>query len=220
MAKKNRLGIDKIISRVNKEFEKTSKQIDKLMNDATQQLDTLQNQIHEPIKKLLDDAEKIRERELKRFQDEFDKRVKEISDLQHSILQKVGLSKGSESGAPSTKSADATPAPAKKAPAAKKVAPAKKPAAKKPAAKKAAAPKKATAKAPATKTPVKKAVNDADLTKLSGVGPATAKQMKAAGINSLKQVANPNAADKELIAQFSKVKGSDGWQAEAKSLLG
>lgn len=222
MARKDRLGIEKIIARVNKEFEKTSKQIDKLVGDATAQLDSLQNQVQEPIKKLLEDAEKIRERELKRIHEEFEKRVKEMSEFQQTILQKVGLAKAKPDPAPNTPKSDAPVKPTaakkespKKTPAAKPVKAAAKPSAKAPSGKKPAAGKASEPKAPA-----KKNASSPGLTKLAGVGPATAKQMKEAGILSLTQVANPSPADKELLAKFSSVKGSEGWEEQAKKLLG
>ena len=53
MAKKAKPSVDKIVKKVNKEFEKTSAQIEGLINDALKQFDNLQNQVQEPVRKLL-----------------------------------------------------------------------------------------------------------------------------------------------------------------------
>jgi len=219
---KSKVGMDKLVSRVTTEFEKTSSQIERMINDALKQLDQLQKQVQDPVKKLMDDVEKLGEREIKRLQTEFDKRVNDFSELQDSLKARIGLKAGNKSAPaakkPVTKKAASKPA-AKKAtakPAAKK-APAK-PAAKKPAAKKAAAKKPAaTKKAPAAKAAT--AGNSDDLTRIKGVGPATADKMRAKGIKSISQVANPTASDKEKLAEFSKLKSFATWQAEAKKLV-
>jgi predicted flap endonuclease-1-like 5' DNA nuclease len=168
MSKKDKLSLDNVVSRINKEIESTSKQFDKMMNEAFRQLDTLQSQLHAPIKKIIEDVDKIRDREVNRIQTEFDKRIKEFSDLQEQLLEKVGVEKSKLNKAvskvkkPVAKKTTTTPAakkPAAKKPAAKKptVTPAaKKPAAKKPAAKKPTATpaaKKPAAKKPAAKKP-------------------------------------------------------------------
>ena len=49
MAKKAKQNVDKIVKKVNKEFEKTSSQIEGLVNDALKQFDSLQNQVQEPV---------------------------------------------------------------------------------------------------------------------------------------------------------------------------
>lgn len=152
MSKKEKLGLDKVVNLINKEFEKTSSQFDKLISDAFKQLDSLQAQIHEPIKKVIDDMEIIREREVKRFQSEFDKRITEFNDLQSQLLEKIGIESKKPTAKDVTKKKAIPKAPAKKA-AVKKPA-AKKPAAKKPATKTAA---KSTAKKPQAKAAAKPA---------------------------------------------------------------
>ena len=92
MAKNDKLGIDKIINRINQEFEKTSSQVEKLVSDAQKHFDSLQGQIQDPIKKLMEDIDAIRERETKRFHSEFDRRVEELSELQNNLLEKIGVS--------------------------------------------------------------------------------------------------------------------------------
>lgn len=240
MSKKDKLGLDKVVTRINKEFEKTSDQFDKLVSDAFKQLDNLQSQIHEPIKKIMEDMDKIRDREITRFQSEFDKRMKEFGELQSQLLDKLGI-EGKKANATTARKTSSTAAkttttkkavakkPAAKKPVAKKPA-TKKPAAKKPAAKKApsktAAPKApaANAKAPAKNTvkkPAARATKSAggnELTKLTGVGPALAKRLNDAGITSLKQIANPSEGDKKALDSFSKIKGFDSWQSKAKEL--
>ena len=58
-----------------------------------------------------------------------------------------------------------------------------------------------------------------DLTRIKGIGPATAKKMQAKGITSIKQLANPSADDSKKLEEFRKLKSFPGWQAEAKKLL-
>jgi predicted flap endonuclease-1-like 5' DNA nuclease len=258
MSKKDKLSLDNVVSRINKEIESTSKQFDKMMNEAFRQLDTLQSQLHAPIKKIIEDVDKIRDREVNRIQTEFDKRIKEFSDLQEQLLEKVGVEKSKLNKAvskvkkPVAKKTTTTPAakkPAAKKPAAKKptVTPAaKKPAAKKPAAKKptatpaakkpaakkptvtpvakkpAAKKPKATpaAKKPAAKKPATTATAKSEnLTKITGLGPATAKKLKEAGITSFAQIATPNTKEKAELEKFSKLKGYATWANEAKKLI-
>jgi predicted flap endonuclease-1-like 5' DNA nuclease/polyhydroxyalkanoate synthesis regulator phasin len=218
MANKAKPSVDKIVKKVNREFEKTSSQIESMITDALKQFDSLQSQIQDPVRKLLKDIDELREREMKRFSDEFDRRLNEFQELQNSILERVGLA----SKEVSNKAEKLESKASAKKPAVKK---ASKPAAKSNSAKKSAskpaAPKK-TAKAkpasrPAAKT-AKKAVDKSDLTLIKGIGPATAKKMKEAGITSISQIASPSAADKEKLKAFSNVKGFDQFTNEAKKI--
>ncbi|GBO82580.1 helix-hairpin-helix domain-containing protein [Marinobacter salsuginis] len=221
MAKKAKQNVDKIVKKVNKEFEKTSAQIEGLVNDALKQFDSLQNQVQEPVRKLLKEIDELRDREMKRFHEEFERRLDEFHELQSSILERLGVA-SKEAGKEVKKLTDevskeagsaAKKAAPKKAakPAAKAKAAASKPAAKKPAAKKPAA-----RKAPAAKAA--KPVDKSDLTLVKGIGPATAKKMKDAGITSIDQIANPSAADQEKLKAFSNVKGYSQFTAEAKKI--
>ena len=218
MAKKAKQNVDKIVKKVNKEFEKTSAQIEGLVNDALKQFDSLQNQVQEPVRKLLKEIDELRDHEMKRFHEEFERRLDEFHELQSSILERLGVA-SKEAGKEVKKLTDevskeagsaAKKAAPKKAakPAAKAKAAASKPAAKKPAAKKPAA-----RKAPATKAA--KPVDKSDLTLVKGIGPATAKKMKDAGITSIDQIANPSAADQEKLKAFSNVKGRKSANANA-----
>lgn len=219
MAKKAKPNVDKIVKKVNKEFEKTSSQIEGLVNDALKQFDSLQHQVQEPVRKLLKEVDELREREMKRFNEEFERRLNEFHELQSSILERLGVAskdvtedvkKQAEQAKKQAKSAtSAATSGAKKAPAAKPTA--KKSASQKPAAKKSAA-KKPAAKAA-------KPVNKSDLTLVKGIGPATAKKMKDAGITSIDQIANPSAADQEKLKAFSSVKGFDQFSTEAKKII-
>lgn len=225
MAKKAKPSVDRIVKKVNKEFEKTSSQIESLINDALKQFDNLQNQIQEPVRKLLKEVDELRDREMKRFNDEFERRMDEFQDLQNNVLERLGIA-GKDakkelkaaSDAASAKLAEAKPKAKAKAakPAARSTAktgtkPAKKAAAKK-------TPSKAAAsKAPATSTA--KPANKSDLTRVKGVGPATAAKMQEAGIKSIDQIANPSAADKEKLQAFSKMKGFATLSDEAKKAL-
>jgi predicted flap endonuclease-1-like 5' DNA nuclease len=213
--KANKPNVDKVVERVNKEFEKTSDRIEKLINDALKQFDGVQSQIQEPVKKLLKELDELRNREVKRFSDEFDRRMDEFHELQSNVLDRLGISSEKAGDSKKKKSAGtkAKKATTKK-PAAKKAA-AKKPAAKKPADKKPAA----AAKKPAAAKPAAKAADTSDLTRVKGIGPATAKKMKDAGITDIAQVANPSAADQQKLEAFSSVKGFSTFSAEAKKLL-
>ncbi|RCW72363.1 helix-hairpin-helix protein [Marinobacter nauticus] len=210
MAKKAKPSVDKIVKKVNKEFEKTSAQIEGLINDALKQFDNLQNQVQEPVRKLLKDMDELRDREMKRFNDEFERRMNEFHELQSALLERLGIA-SRETGKSVSKSSEST----SKASGTKKAAPAKKPTAAKPAAKKtstakpkAAAPKKAA-----------KPADKSDLTRVKGIGPATAKKMKEAGITSIEQIANPSDADKQKLEAFKSLKGFSELSAEAKKVL-
>ena len=210
MAKKAKPSVDKIVKKVNKEFEKTSAQIEGLINDALKQFDNLQNQVQEPVRKLLKDMDELRDREMKRFNDEFERRMNEFHELQSALLERLGIA-SKETGKSVSKSGEST----SKASGTKKAAPAKKTAAAKPAAKKtstakpkAAAPKKAA-----------KPADKSDLTRVKGIGPATAKKMKEAGITSIDQIANPSDADKQKLEAFKSLKGFSELSAEAKKVL-
>lgn len=223
MAKKAKPNVDKIVKKVNKEFEKTSSQIEGLVNDALKQFDSLQHQVQEPVRKLLKEVDELREREMKRFNEEFERRLNEFHDLQNSILERLGVASKdvaedvksqAEQSKKQAKSATTASTPtAKKATEPKSTA--KKSTAKKPAAQKSAA-KKPAAKEPAAKAP--KPVDKSDLTLVKGIGPATAKKMKDAGITSIDQIANPSAADQEKLKAFSSVKGFEQFSAEAKKI--
>ena len=203
--------VDKVVERVNKEFEKTSQRIEQLINDALKQFDGLQSQIQEPVKKLLKEVDELRDREVKRFTEEFDRRMGEFNELQNNVMERLGISNDSAGKKSTGKSAK------KSKPAAKKSTPKK--AAKKPAAKKTAAPKAAAKKPAAAKSAAAKAPDSGDLTRVKGIGPATAKKMKEAGITSIAQIANPSAADQEKLAAFSSVKNFSTLSTEAKKVL-
>ena len=252
MAKKaNKQSVDKVVKKVNKEFDKTSSQIEKLINDALKQFDSLQNQIQEPVRKLLKEVDELRDREMKRFNEEFERRLGEFHDLQNNILDRLGIaskeaseeakkvtdqaakkatttSKGKSAPKKTTASKAAAKKPAAKKPATPKAATAKKAAkpkasaaAKSPAAATKAAPKKATAAArkPAATKRTPKPKDKSDLTQVKGIGPATARKMKDAGITSVDQIANPSDADKEKLQAFSSVKGFNPFSDEAKKVI-
>ena len=210
MAKKAKPSVDKIVKKVNKEFEKTSAQIEGLINDALKQFDNLQNQVQEPVRKLLKDMDELRDREMKRFNDEFERRMNEFHELQSALLERLGIA-SRETGKSVSKSSEST----SKASGTKKAAPAKKTAAAKPAAKKTST---AKPKAAAPKKSAKPA-DKSDLTRVKGIGPATAKKMKEAGITSIEQVANPSDADKQKLEAFKSLKGFSELSAEAKKVL-
>lgn len=168
------------------------------------------DKVVERFKKLLKEMDELRTREMKRFSDEFDRRMDEFHELQSNVLERLGIS-SKKSDTPKKNKATA------KKPSSKKAA-AKKPGTKKSAAKKpsAAAPKSASGSAA---SPAAKAADPGDLTRIKGIGPATAKKMKDAGITDISQVANPTAADEEKLAAFKNVKGFSSLSAEAKKVL-
>jgi len=215
MAKKAKPNVDKIVKKVNKEFEKTSSQIESLISDALKQFDSLQHQVQDPIRKLLKEVDELREREMKRFNDEFERRMEEFHELQSNVLERLGVaSKEDIRKAEKESKKEGSKAPAKKA-----AATPKKPAAKKAPAQKAAA--KTPAKAAVKKAPAvraKKPVDKSNLTLVKGIGPATAEKMKAAGITSIDQIANPSPDDQEKLKAFSKIKGFSQFTAEAKKI--
>ena len=204
MAKKAKPSVDKIVKKVNKEFEKTSAQIEGLISDALQQFDHLQHQIQDPVRKLLKDMDELRDREMKRFNEEFERRMNEFHELQATLLERVGIASKE-----ARKAADET---ASKAKSAAKSATGSKPAAKKAPAKKPVTRKTATPKAA-------KPADKSDLTRVKGIGPATAKKMKEAGITSIEQIANPSTEDKQKLEAFKSMKGYSQLTAEAKKVL-
>lgn len=227
MAKKaNKSSVDKVVKKVNKEFEKTSSQIEALINDALKQFDNLQNQVQEPVRKMLKDVDELRDREMKRFNDEFERRVNEFHELQNNLLERLGfaskeakdeIKKAADkaSGKSAAKKSDGKKPAAKKAASAKtkpKAAKAKSAKPKTAASNKPSAPKKPAA----GRTP--KAADKGDLTRVKGIGPVTANKMKEAGITSIDQIANPSEADKEKLQAFSNVRGFSTFTDEAKKL--
>ncbi|MBE0484890.1 helix-hairpin-helix domain-containing protein [Marinobacter sp.] len=212
MAKKAKPSVDKIVKKVNKEFEKTSSQIEGLINDALKQFDHLQHQVQDPVRKLIKDMDELREREMKRFNDEFERRMDEFHELQASLLEKLGIAtkevrkevkKATETA---SKKVEAAKPEAKKAPA------------KTPAARKSAAPTKPAAKKTAAPKATKP-VDKSDLTRIKGVGPATAKKMKEAGLTSIEQIANPSDEDKQKLEAFKSLKGFNELSTEAKKVI-
>jgi len=141
---------------------------------------------------------------MKRFNEEFERRMNEFHELQATLLERVGIASKE-----ARKAADET---ASKAKSAAKSATGSKPAAKKAPAKKPAARKAATPKAA-------KPADKSDLTRVKGIGPATAKKMKEAGITSIEQIANPSAEDKQKLEAFKSMKGYSQLTAEAKKVL-
>ncbi|HTN34747.1 MAG TPA: helix-hairpin-helix domain-containing protein [Marinobacter sp.] len=218
MAKKAKSSVENIVKKVNREFEKTSSQIENLITDALKQFDSLQHQIQDPVRKLLRDLDELREREMKRFSDEFDRRLGEFQELQDSILERLGLA-SKEVGGEAKKLAKKT-SPKKTTEKKPRKAATKSNLAGKSASKPSTAKKAAKAK-PASRPAAKaaKPVNKNDLTLIKGIGPATAKKMKDAGITTIDQVANPSAADKEKLKAFSGVKGFDQFTNEAKKII-
>ncbi|MEX2473813.1 helix-hairpin-helix domain-containing protein [Marinobacter sp.] len=215
MGKKTKPSVDKIVKKVNKEFEKTSSQIESLINDALKQFDSLQTQIQDPVRKLLKDVDDLRDREMKRFNDEFERRMSEFHELQDSVLERLGIA-SKEAKKELKEAADSKTT--KKSPAKA----AAKPSAKSPAKTASKSTAKPATKPAARKTPAKKAAKPAnknDLTRVKGIGPAIAAKMQEAGITSVDQIANPSAADKEKLQAFSSIKGFSTLTDEAKKVL-
>jgi predicted flap endonuclease-1-like 5' DNA nuclease len=229
MAKKaNKQSVEKVVKKVNKEFDKTSSQIEKLINDALKQFDSLQNQIQEPVRKLLKEVDELRDREMKRFNEEFERRLGEFHELQNNILDRLGIASKEareEVKKATDQAAKKVPVTAKGKSAPKKSTTskttAKKSAVKKPATPKAATPKKAAtaARPPAATKRAPKQKDKNDLTQVKGIGPATARKMREAGITSVDQIANPSAADSEKLKAFSSVKGFSTFSEEAKKVI-
>lgn len=202
--KANKANVDKVVQRVNKEFEKTSDRIEKLINDALKQFDGVQNQIQEPVKKLLKELDELRNREVQRFSDEFDRRMDEFHELQSNVMDRLGISSDKAGG---SKKKKVTGAKARKIETSK------------PDTKKAGASKPTVKKATVEKQPAAKAADTSDLTRVKGIGPATAKKMKEAGITDISQIANPSEADQQKLEAFSSAKGFSTFSAEAKKVL-
>jgi predicted flap endonuclease-1-like 5' DNA nuclease len=237
MAKKEKSkNVEKIVKKVNKKFAKTTSHIESLFNDALKQFDNLQTQIKQPVHKLRKDIDELRDREMKRFNDEFERRLQEFQEMQNSLLERLGIGHADEDKPDNKKPVLPTPAVAKK----KKAKPAtesvvasestpskskapiktKVKAAPSPTLTSAKAPAKAPAQAPAkTKAKTTQLADPSDLTRVKGIGPATQKKMKEAGLNTISQIANPSAEDQEKLKAFASIKDFDQLAAEAKKIV-
>lgn len=207
---KTKPNVDKMVKKVNKEFEKTSTQIERLIDDAFKQFDSLQSQIQEPVRKLMREIDDLREREMKRFNAELERRLGEFQDIQNSVLDRLGIAHKE-----ATKEAEEV-----KKSVSKKAAQARDAAGKAASdtGKAAAEVKTGARKARTTAKAAAKGNDLSDLTRIKGIGPVTAKKLKAAGITSINQIANPSEADQEILKQFSSTRGFSNWTSLAKKL--
>ncbi|WP_369602776.1 helix-hairpin-helix domain-containing protein [Hahella sp. SMD15-11] len=215
LIKKN---LEKVTDTVSKEVSKAQEQFNAMLNDLLRQAESLQAQVTEPFRKMIKDMEELREKELQRLQSEYQRMLEELQNVQQQFLERLGLARP-KADEPAKTSDKVQPAAAEKPAApAETTKPATQGASR---SGKTAAPKASGTRkpAPAKAAPRKKKVDIDDLTQLTGVGPATAKKMNAAGIHSLKQIANPSEDDKAILAQFSNVRHHEKWQAEARALL-
>jgi len=248
MAKKEKpKNVEKIVKKVNKKFAKTTSHIESLFSDALKQFDNLQTQIKQPVHKLRKDIDELRDREMKRFNDEFERRLQEFQEMQNSLLERLGIGHADEGKPSNKKPVLSTPAvPKKKKAKSEPVAPSES-APSKSKAPKSKAPKKAKAKAvpaPAAtsttatastsaeapaKTPAKapaktkakstQLADPSDLTRVKGIGPATQKKMNEAGLTTIGQIAYPSAEDQDKLKAFASIKGFDQLAAEAKKIV-
>ncbi|WP_018402705.1 hypothetical protein [Marinobacter gelidimuriae] len=213
MAKKEKpKNVEKIVKKVNKKFAKTTSHIESLFSDALKQFGNLQTQIKQPVHKLRKDIDELRDREMKRFNDEFERRLQEFQEMQNSLLERLGIGHADEDKPDNKKPALPTPAvPKKKKAKSESVVPSES-APSKSKAPKSKAPKKAKAKTTQLADP-------SDLTRVKGIGPATQKKMKEAGLNTIGQIAYPSAEDQEKLKAFTSIKGFDQLAAEAKKIV-
>jgi predicted flap endonuclease-1-like 5' DNA nuclease/DNA-binding protein H-NS len=240
MAKKEKpKNVEKMVKKVNKKFAKTTSHIESLFNDALKQFDNLQSQIKEPVHKLRKDIDQLRDREMKRFNDEFERRLQEFQEMQNSLLERLGLGHADEDKPDNKKPALPTPAapkkkkkaksgsdvapesapPKSKAPKSKTPKKTKAKATPEPASTPAPPSAEAPAKAPAkTKAKTTQLADPSDLTRVKGIGPATQKKMKEAGLTTIGQIAYPSADDQEKLKAFASIKGFDQLAAEAKKI--
>jgi predicted flap endonuclease-1-like 5' DNA nuclease len=237
MAKKEKpKNVEKAVKKVNKKFTKTTSHIESLFSDALKQFDKLQTQIKQPVHKLRKDIDELRGREMKRFNDEFERRLQEFQEMQNSLLERLGIGHANEDEPDNKKPVSLTPAAPKK----KKAKPAAEPlVASESVPSKATAPKKIKAKAAlsaastSAKVPAKAPVqapakakakttqlaDPSDLTRVKGIGPATQKKMKEAGLNTIGQIAYPSAEDQEKLKAFASIKNFDQLATEAKKIV-
>lgn len=220
-SKKSQASEDKIIRKMNRQYEKTTAQVEKMMGEAMKQFDSLQAQIQEPIRKMISDLDQMRDREMKRFNEELDRRLKELHELQESLMDRIGgvTGKTRKNAEKTVEKAGETLKDAESQVKKGQTQARKKAAEAKPASKKApAAPKKA-ATAKESSGAAGAAVDRSDLKKVKGIGPATERKLKNAGITSIDQIANPSAEDREKLKAFTSVKNFDTWSEEARKLV-
>ena len=208
MAKKEKpKNVEKIVKRVNKKFTKTTSHIESLFSDALKQFDNLQAQIKQPVHKLRKDIDELRDREMKRFNNEFERRLQEFQTMQNSLLERLGIGHTDENEPNDKKPVLPTPAVTKKKKATPSPAPAE-------------APAKAPAQTPAkTKAKTTQLADPSDLTRVKGIGPATQKKMKEAGLTTIGQIAYPCAEDQEKLKAFASIKNFDRLAAEAQKIV-
>jgi predicted flap endonuclease-1-like 5' DNA nuclease len=237
MAKKEKpKNVEKIVKKVNKKFTKTTSHIESLFSDALKQFDKLQTQIKQPVHKLRKDIDELRDREMKRFNDEFERRLQEFQEMQNSLLERLGIGHTDEDEPDNKRPVLPTPAVPKKKKAkpaagllaASESVPSKSTAPKKIKAKAALSPASASAKAPIeapaqapaeSKAKTTRLADPSDLTRVKGIGPATQKKMKEAGLTTVGQIAYPSAEDQEKLKAFASIKNFDQLAAEAKKIV-
>jgi predicted flap endonuclease-1-like 5' DNA nuclease len=246
MARKDKAGIDKIRQKINKEFEETSSRIETLISEALKQIDSLQHQIQEPVKKLIDEIERIREREMKRFHGEFERRMNELHEVQSSVLGRLGVGGKAikeakqnlvekaeppvrEASRRAPKTAEAVARKASPKPQAKTKSPAKAKSANtgndtttkassKPDGSTRMSDTASTARSAKAQPSTAAKDRDTDLTRIKGIGPVTASRLQEKGISHIQQVANPSEADQKILEQFKTGRGLAVWQENARKL--
>ncbi|MGM0450481.1 MAG: helix-hairpin-helix domain-containing protein [Pseudomonadota bacterium] len=135
----------------------------------------------------------------------------QVNDLREQVMERVGFSekpseKSNRPTTPASKKTGGSNASAKSSGTAKKTGNSGSTANK-------SAPKKASSASKSS------GAKKDDLTRINGIGPATAKKMQAKGITTIKQLANPSADDQKKLEEFRKLKNFSSWQAEAKKLV-
>jgi uncharacterized phage protein gp47/JayE len=85
--------IGKLSDAVSRELQKATDQIQTVISEFYKQAEGIQKQISDPIKKLIGDIETLRDKKLKKAQEDYHGVLKEIASLQEQVLQKLGLAK-------------------------------------------------------------------------------------------------------------------------------
>lgn len=96
----------RIRTKTNQQVDKANSQLDSLISDALRRIDSLQNRVTAPVKGVLVGIGNIRQRQVRRIQDQVERRIDALNDFRNSILERFGISSDRSARAQSREAAD------------------------------------------------------------------------------------------------------------------
>lgn len=195
---------NEIITELTQRFSSAQEDMTALVKDLQKQLKKAQKNASDAPADLLKEMEKKYQKQLDAMRSNFEAQIKVLTETQETILGYLPADV-----ADSIRSLE------------EKAFPKKKSALKKAQDKvvKSKTVKKASAQVKAAKESVAKAAQSVGLSDLNGVGPATVKKLKAAGIESLNDIVNPSADQQKALSKFETTRGFATWKEQAQKLL-